>query len=60
MDLDEAACRLHTASEASSRRRGSCEGVAEDSGGGDVFFSISVVAVMFFLSISLYYILFYA
>ena len=50
MDLDEAACRLHTASEASCRRRGSCEGVAEDSGGGDVFFP----------SISLYYILFYA
>ena len=49
VDLDEAACRLHTASEVSGPRRGSCEGVAEDSGGGDVCFSIS-----------LYYILFYA
>ena len=49
MDLDEAACRLHTASEASCRRRGSCEGVAEDSGGGDVFSPRFLCIISYFM-----------
>ena len=42
----EAACRFHTASETSGVRRGSCEGVVEDSGDCGAFLDFFVLYLL--------------